>query len=58
MSHYSKSKELRVAKLPLALEAYLAVVQVEDRQSVEDLWQAALAEARSVEFMDLWERRV
>jgi len=57
MSRNHSPRELRASKLPLALEAYLAGVQSEDRPMMEELWQAALAEAQTVEFMDLWERR-
>lgn len=57
MTDDRRPRELRSARLPLALEAYLAGIQGEERHGIEELWQAALAEAQTVNFIDLWERR-
>ena len=57
MTGRDKSLALGVLKLPLTLEAYLSTVELHQRQSVEELFQAAFAEAQAVQFQDLWERR-
>jgi hypothetical protein len=57
MTDDRRPKELRIGRLPLVLEAYLAGKQGEERQGIEELWQAVLAEAQALGFIDLWERR-